>query len=339
MEKPVNRNNVILAILLLVQFGLVVWVFRPAVSENAVTAPLVTKLDAGQVTGIVVQDSTGQVQLAKHDGNWVAPGAGDYPVPEAAVTKLISDVLAIDTGRLVASTPASHVRLNVAADNYVRRVELQMADGKRHVLFAGSSPNVNATHVRVDGQDAVYLTTGALSTDARTDLAGWIDTAYVRINAGEIANLVLSNHAGVFDFAKDSDGVWTLDGLAGGETVNQEAVNGLANRLAAIDLLRPLGKTESPTYGLAQPSAVMTATVQAASGAAQILTVAIGVVNPDDASYTTKASTSDYFATIAGFQVQDFVGKTRADFVVPPPTVSAPLSGTQTITLTGVVTP
>jgi hypothetical protein len=334
-----KRNNVILAVLLLVQLGLAAWFFLPATSGSAVTAPLIANLDAGAVTAIAIADATNQVALTKVDGRWVAPDAADYPVLEASVTKLISDVLAIDTSRLVANTPASHARLKVAANDYVRRLEVKTADGKQHVLYVGSSPNVNATHVRVDGEDAVYLTTGALSGDARTDLAGWIDTNYVRANPDEISQLSLTNSAGRFDFVKGSDGTWTTIDLAEGETVNQTAISGLASRLAALNLTKPLGKTEQPDYRLAQPSAVVTATVQPSGSTVQIVTLTIGAENQADSTYVAKASTSDYYASLADFQVQDFVGKTRPDLIVPPPTATAPLTATQAITATGVVTP
>ena len=86
------------------------------------------------------------------------------------MTKLISDVLAIDNSRLVANTPASQARLKVHADNFARRIELDRANGDPVILYLGTSPNANATHVRLDGQDAVYLTTGALASEASSDL-------------------------------------------------------------------------------------------------------------------------------------------------------------------------
>jgi hypothetical protein len=334
-----NRNNVILSLLLLVQFGFVVWVFRPTTSASATVAPLVTNVDAGSVSGLTIADATTQVKLVKVDGQWVVPDAANYSVREASVTQLISDVLAIDTGRLVARTPASHARLKVAPNDFVRRLEVQTADGKQHVLLIGSSPTVNTTHVRVDGQDEVYLMTGALAGDARTDLAGWIDTAYVHANPDEIARLSLANAAGVFDFAKGGDGTWTLPGLAEGETVNQDAIGGLASRLANINLTRPLGTTAQAAYGLAAPAAVVTATVQPEGGTVETVTLTIGTADAADNTYVAKVSTSDYYASVADFQVQDFVGKTRPDFVVPPPAATEAVTATQMISGTGVVTP
>ena len=133
------------------------------------------------------------MQLAKDDGGWTAPDAGGYPAAAASVTKLISDVLAIDTGRLVADTPASHGRLRVDPNNYGRRIELDRAGGDPVVVYLGSSPNANATHVRLDGQDKVYLAPGALASEARSDLAGWIDTRYVTASPDDVARVEIFN--------------------------------------------------------------------------------------------------------------------------------------------------
>ena len=170
-----TRANGILAGILLLQIALAAWLFVDNFKTAAGRAPaqlLVANLEPGDVTGLRVSDASGSVQLAKGDGGWTAPEADGYPAAATSVTRLISDVLAIDTGRLVADTPASHGRLRVDPNNYGRRIELDRATGDPVVVYLGSSPNANATHVRLDGQDKVYLTAGALASEARSDLAG-----------------------------------------------------------------------------------------------------------------------------------------------------------------------
>ena len=216
-----TRTNWILVGVLLLQIGLAAWLFvdnyKAALGLGAARAPaqpLVANLQLDDVTGVRVSDASGSVQLAKGGDGWTAPDAGGYPAAAASVTKLISDVLAIDTARLVADTPASHGRLRVAPNNFGRRIELDRANGDPLVVYLGSSPNANATHVRLDGQDKVYLTSGALASEARSDLAGWIDTRYVMASPDDVARVEIFNTNGRFALVKASG--WNV--AVGGST-------------------------------------------------------------------------------------------------------------------------
>jgi hypothetical protein len=312
-----TRRNIVLATLLVIQLGIVLFVFWPR-GMNASAGPLVPELATDKITGVTVQDATNQVQLAKVDEQWVLPAADNYPVLAANVTRLISDALAIDTSRLVANTPASHGRLKVSPNDYVRRVELTGADGQRVTLYIGASPNVGTTHVRRDGQDAVYLTPAALSTDARTDLAGWIDTAYVQANPDEIQQIDVERDQEQYSLLRDPAGEWTLAGLAPGEMVQTDQANLLASRLATISLTKPLGKSLKPEYGLDQPQASITLTVASADGMTQTVAIAIGAEDEAGSAYTVKASTAAFYGQAPKFQLQDFVEKGRADLVTAP---------------------
>ena len=221
-------------------------------------------------------------------------------------------------------------------------MELTGADGQRAALYIGASPNVGTTHVRRDGQDAVYLTPAALSTDARTDLAGWIDTAYVQANPDEIQQIDVEKGQAQYSLLLDPAGEWTLAGLAPGETVQTDQADLLASRLATISLTKPLGKSLKTEYGLAPPQATLTLTVAPAGGLTQTITLAIGAEDETGGSYTVKASTNEYYGQAPKFQLQDFVEKGRADLVtaLPTPVVAenAALSATLPLSLPAAVT-
>ncbi|MFN8464730.1 MAG: DUF4340 domain-containing protein [Caldilineaceae bacterium] len=322
-QKHWTRANYILAGVLLLQIGLAAWLFvdnyKPMLglaAPRAPAQPLVANLQLGDVTGVRVSDASGSVQLAKGADGWTAPAADGYPAAAASVTKLISDVLAIDTGRLVADTTTSHGRLRVDPNNYGRRIELDRANGEPVVVYLGSSPNANATHVRLDGQDQVYLASGALASEARSDLAGWIDTRYVTASPDDVARVEIFNSNGRFALAKATDGTWRLEdqpnGPAGGESVDQVKADELVSQLAGLQMLSPLGKQGKVEYGLETPRATATLTLSGTQDATATITLDVGALDDATGAYTVKSSDSEYYASVGKYAVQDLVDQTRA---------------------------
>lgn len=317
-----NRRNWILLIALVVQAGLVAWLYWPRPAQTA-AGPLLPDLAAAQVTGVTVEDNTNRVELAQQEGQWALASGGDFPANSLSVTSFISAVLAVDTGRLVATAPASHVRLRVSDADFVRRVTLATANGEQ-VVYIGTSPNAGTVHVRAGGSDNVYLTDGALAGAARTDLAGWIDTTYVSLDPASVQQVTVTNANGALELVRGEDGEWTLTGLAPGETLDATALQTLASRVASISLTAPLGTTEQPGFGMDTPAAVVSAVISDTAAAPRTVTLTLGAQDAANSSYVAKSSASDYFVRVAGFQVQEFVDAARGQFITS--TADAPVS-------------
>jgi hypothetical protein len=210
-----SRRNWILLIVLVAQLGLVAWFYWPQPAPVA-AGPLLADLAAAQVTGVTIEDNTARVALAQVDGAWVLHDGSSYPAAGLSVTGFISDVLAIDTGRLVATSPASHTRLRVSPADFVRRVTLSTVGGEQ-VVYIGASPNAGAVHVRAAESDDVYLADGALAGAARTDLTGWIDTTYLSLDLTSVQALTITNASGSLELVRDGAGAWNLADVAPGE--------------------------------------------------------------------------------------------------------------------------
>ena len=309
-----NRRNWILLIVLLVQVGLVAWLYWPRPAQTA-AGTLLTDIATEKISGLTIEDNTASVELAQVDGQWVLASGGNYPANALSVTGLISDVLAADTGRLVATSPASHARLRVSDADFVRRVTLASADGGEQVVYVGASPNAGAVHVRAAGSDNVYLADGALSGAARTDLAGWIDTTYVSLDPATLQQATVTNATGALELVRDAAGAWSLAGLAPDETADAAALQGLGSRIASISLTAPLGTAAEPGYAMETPSAVIAAVVSDTVTGPRTVTVTLGAHDEAADSYVAKSSDSDYYVRLAGFQVQDFVDAARDKFV------------------------
>jgi hypothetical protein len=175
-----NKLNRILAGFLVLQVVVAAVVLWPRPVASGGGASLLPAVKADEVVELTITDANDRtITLARKDGSWVLPAAGDYPAEDEKVTTLLTKIEALKADRVVTQTSASHKRLGVADDDFERRIDLQMADGSRQRLYVGTSPTWQAAHVRADSQDEVYLTSELAAQDAGTEATAWVDTLYV----------------------------------------------------------------------------------------------------------------------------------------------------------------
>ena len=214
----------------------------------------------------------------------------------------------------------------VTTTNHSGGVQGGISNGEPVVVYLGSSPNANATHVRLDGQDAVYVTAGALASEARSDLAGWIDTRYVAVSPEDVARVEIFNPNGRLVLAKAADGMWRLedqpDSSSSVESVDQAKADDLVSQLAGLQMVRPLGKQDKAEYGLATPRATATLTLSGTQELSQTITVDVGALDEAAGTYAIKSSGSEYYASVGKYAVQDLVEQTRAGLLAETPAVT-----------------
>jgi hypothetical protein len=311
-----NKLNRILAGLLVLQLVVAAVVLWPRPAASGESASLLPGVEAGDVVGLTISDADGQaVTLARKDGSWVLPEAGDYPAEEERITTLLTKIEGLKADRVVTQTSASHKRLGVAEDDFERRIDLQMADGSRQRLYVGNSPTWQAAHVRADGQDEVYLTSELAAQDAGADAAAWVDTLYLSVPREQIVHMTLVNAQGTLELTREGD-TWSLAGLAPGETLDENKVSTLLTRVSSVTLEEPLGKDDLPAYGLDEPLA--TVTVETDDGQRYVLR--IGAQDPEDNSYVLASSRSEYYVMVREYVAQNLVEYGRQDLLAPPPT-------------------
>jgi hypothetical protein len=314
-----NRLHQILFILLIIQIGLGALVYWPSSAASQVGGPLLANIAADKVTEVIIQDGDGnRIALAKKSTGWVLPEAGDFPVTQENITTLLEKVEAIKNNRLVTQTESSHKRLQVADDDFNRRIDLSFSDGTQHTLFVGSSGGASATHVRADGQPEVYLTSDIGAFDVNARASSWIETLYFTLPQTATTHLTLENGNGVFEFTRGEAESWTFAGLGEAEILNQGAVTSLVNQVSSIRMTEPIGTEEQPSFGLSEPLATVTLET-----AEESYTLLVGAKDAEDNSYILKASNSPYYVRVAAFTGDNLVNKTRPDFLEAPPTPEA----------------
>ncbi len=312
-----NRNQQILAAVLVSQVVLSIIIFWPKAATSRIE-PLVSDLEVEDIVSMTVTDADGKmIEVRKVTGNWVLPSADDYPAKADKITPVLDKIKDLTTRSLVTRTSASHKRLQVAPDDFLWRVDLEMADGAKHTLYLGSSPSYGTCHVRGEGKNETYLSSDLSPWDLGSTAVSWVDASYFAFPQDELTQVTLENANGTFTFTKDAEGAWTLTGLAAGEELSSDKVNTVVNKAASVTLTTPLGKEKLTAYGLDNPAAIVTLKTEE-----QTVTLLVGAQDPDDKSYVVHVSTSPYYVRVAEYSVKPLVENARSDFLQPTPTPS-----------------
>lgn len=318
-----SKRNQILAGILALQLVLVAVVFWPRrAASGAVGKSLFPGLEPDRIAKLTISDAQGQtIQLTRQPNGWVLLESEDYPCTADTVSTFLGKLTALKTDRLVTQTSGSHKRLRVAEGAFECKVEFELSDGTKHRLYLGTSASGTSSHMRADDQNEVYLSGNLSSWDVSTVATGWIDTIYWSVPQDQLVAMTLENANGRFELNKDAAGGWTLKGLAAGETLDTNSVQGFVSQAASISLSKPLGKQEKPEYGMQQPGALLTLQTQK-DQESKTYTLRIGAKDKDN-NYTVKSSESAYYVSVSEWAVQAFVEKTRNGFLQLPATPAA----------------
>jgi hypothetical protein len=340
--RPISRTNIILLVVLLAQLAVTAFIFWPRTSATVTGTPLLAGVNADEVTALTITDDNDRsVSLTKTDGIWTLADTEGYPANSDKISQTLTKLVAMTADRLVTRTPGSHGRLQVADDDYLRKVDITTPSGVQ-TLYLGSSAGASATHVRAAGQDATYLTNEIATWELDTLPTTWIDVAYFKVPKEKITEVTLQNANGTFTFVHDEANPeeWTLADATADEPIASANINTLIDRIATLNLHTVLGKSESPEYGLSESLATLTVTTSAAltetTGAeAGTTTLLVGTKDDETNTYILKSSGSEFYVRLAAFTGDEFVNKQRSDFMIQgdAETENAPENGTNATTV------
>ncbi len=316
-----KRHHQILAAVLVLQIILGVVTFWPRSATAKKSQPIFPNIAPDNVVSLTITHENGESVTLRRDGEgWVLASGGDYPAEADKVNSLVEKILGLNTMTMVANTPASHKRLRVTPDNFVRRIDFETDNGNHYTIYIGSAQRYTGTHFRLDGMDATYMTTELASWDLNTSATSWVDTQYFKVESDSLEEVTLKNAHGTFTFVKDDEGKWTLADLAEDEKVSLGKIGTAIRNASSITLLRPLGKEEKPEYGMDDPNAVVTLKTKDGS----LYTVTVGAQGPEDTSYVVKSSESPFYVRVSEFNVKSLVNNTREDFLQTPTPTPTP---------------
>jgi Domain of unknown function (DUF4340) len=252
MNRHVKALTLLLAAQLLILAGILVWQQR---DQGGASGTLLA-VDRATVDGLLIEDDTGaKIKLVRKDAGWTLPDSGGLPVDAEKVSQLLDKLFAADAPWPVATSAESAKRFEVTADKFQRRIQLLVADQVAGDLYLGTSPGFRKVHARLAESDDVYAITFA-NFEATTKPDDWLDKALLK-PADTITALARPEHWAL----SQSGDVWTLDGLAQGETTKQDAAKDLVNK---VTNLRVMGIAEQPPAP--GSDAALTLTARTANG-------------------------------------------------------------------------
>lgn len=253
------------------------------------------------VDALRIEDGEGAVELVRREGAWVLAGLDAFPADQAAVDRLLDRLAGLQKGWPVATTAGALERFKVAEDAYERRIELAAAGTPAGVLYLGTSPGLRKTHVRPDGEAAVYA--AAIDTwDAGAAPSDWIDKGILTLDEAAITRIELPG----LTLERDGEEL-RVAGLGEGEQADAAAVRTLVNRLANLRIQSVLEEDTNDTEG--DPAKI---TVGRSEG--EPLTYRLWKM-PEGSDYLLKRSDLDHRLVIAGFSAEPLVKASRGELV------------------------
>ncbi len=315
-----TKTNKILGGLLALQIVLIMGMrFTSAPSLDYTSTPVLPGLDADKVTSVEVfgppksGDGPDQnhVIIAKKDGAWGVATADDFPVDATKVKELLDKLAALKSRTRVLDSETYHEKLEVSPEKFQRKIVLDAGD-KKHVLFVGSSASFKNVHVRVDGQNDVYLVNDFSTTDVGDRAWHWVERDYVKIDKANVWSVDVKNAKGQITLEKNPvDSKWAALGIS--EALDTSKVDDLVRKATTISLEAPVAKTVKPEFGLDAPSATVTLVTGTSTIAGtpppktDTVTVLVGKKIESDNQYYVKASTSDYVVKVQAYAVEPLV--------------------------------
>jgi len=311
----INRFQQILIAVAIVQIALSAFILWPrqAVSSGELLLGGLTK---DQVASVTIESGEGvSSSFARTDTGWVMPDRDNFTADATKLENMIDSLASIQIDRLVTQTVESQAQLKVAQDDFYTRVTLTLSDGSSKTVYVGTSAGTGATHVRLDGEDNVYLTDEVTSYNLSADAGSWVDTTYLTLEFTDMVYMSFSNAQGDFVFQKGADDTWTMSGLSAGEVFNSNNLTSMLNRLANVSMGEPLGKEELPEYGMDEPTAVIEVrTANEVSGDQEVV-LTVGALNEETNEYYLKSSASEYYVTIPNYSIEPFIIRGKEDFL------------------------
>lgn len=259
------------------------------------------------------------VTLAKKNGAWGIANADEFPVEKEKVSELLEALKGLTSRTRVLDSSVYHEKLEVADDTFLRKITLT-GGGAPKVLYVGKSASFKNTHVRVDGQDAVYLVNDLSTSDIGDRAWHWVNRDYVKIPKAEVWSVNVTNPKGSMTLEKSAvDGQWAAVGLDA--PLDTSVVDDLVRKATTVNMEVPVGKSVKPEHGLDSPIATVTLVTGTSTIAGtppattKDVTVKIGKKLDAENQYFVKSSESDYVVRVQAFAVTPLIEKTRADLV------------------------
>lgn len=242
-----TRLNIVLAVSFKVLLGIAI---AQAVlgrgTEALPPGPFLEGLSTAAIEQLVIDGGEDQVTLTRSGDEWIVKEAGAYPADGEKVDQALHDLVALSARELVSSSDRHHVDLEIADEDFNRRVRITTRDGVR-ALYVGKSGRGGTAHVRRGGEDEVYAARDFSPYKLNARAASWLDRVVFEADKERIAELSVRNPEGSFHLQRDTQDSWRLAGEVG-EPDGKE-IDKLLAKVATVRLQDVAGKAGEVELG------------------------------------------------------------------------------------------
>ena len=229
--------NQILGGLLALQAVLVIgaWWPRDAGVETRAVVPFPAEaIQKIQLESVSTRARGSDLVLARDGEGWVIQSAYGFPANPEPIEAILEPLLALRIGRPITEQAALHSKLNVAEDNFTRRVTLHIEGREPYEFLAGTATR-ERMNVRFPGEDAVYEAQGLGAWRMTDTITAYLPDRVLSVDPTKVTSFQLTNERGSLDLTRTPDDGWTLpDG-----PVDTLATRRLLSAALALDVGRP----------------------------------------------------------------------------------------------------
>ncbi|MBU0481042.1 MAG: DUF4340 domain-containing protein [Proteobacteria bacterium] len=305
-----NNRNTILAGLLAVQLVLVVIMFWRSDDGALPETALLTGLRADAINTVQIADEDGgTLVMRRREKGWQVAIEKDvwYPADGDKVDSLVTKLATLNSSRLVTRTRASHGRLKVADQKFGRRLELA-GDGKEPaVLYLGTAPNHKSIHVRVAGDDKVYLVKDLAAWEVQVDPGTWWRTSYLDLDPDRLTEIRLKNDKDSFVLIRrENKADWFLQGSS--MPLNREKLNGFLEDVAQLSV------TEIIPPSAAKPEGTPLAEITM-KGDGRETELLIWDRKDENSDHPVKSSADPFYAMAGRYAVDELLNSVGIDLI------------------------
>ncbi|MEW6595016.1 MAG: DUF4340 domain-containing protein [Thermodesulfobacteriota bacterium] len=313
-----TKRNLILLGLLCLQVVVIGVVYMPR-KQSGPTKVFFEGLKPEAVARLTVATPDGAVvAVARQGQGWIVDTPAQYPADRDKIENLLTRLAGLRSDRLVAQTREAHSRFQVGKE-FGQKVILTLAAGGERILYLGTSPNHTATHVRAEGDDAIYLVGDLAAWQLPADEKFWWQREYVAVAPEALREIHLANRRGVIRLAKGGEG-WRPAESGAGLQLDQARVQEFLAAVSRIALTEYLGREAKKEYGLDKPLATLTLTTTTGT-----VTLVVGARDEGGGmggSHVMKSSASPFYVRGGSSVLAPVVERTLADLLAggPPAT-------------------
>ena len=199
-----------------------------------------------------ISDGEGHTAVVQKGAKgWRLANHFDAPASPHKVQQALDALAAVRLDQPVATTEAAARRFEVAKDKFARHLVVKKGDEILLDLYLGRSAGVGRAHVRLAGEAAIHQARlGEWDFPAKP--GRWLDQTLLQAEARKPKKVRL----GTLVLHKEGEGEkarWRADGLAAGESLDQDGLKKLLDALAGVQVDDVLGIRPDPAWGLDHP--------------------------------------------------------------------------------------